>query len=134
MAGEYISGPVPSKTVVRDYVKPALKAPVIRHRLDTPPVDSSATLGSLMLVDFGSGLPTTKSFGESLGDQTSHMALQRADDKPPRVPSPPPLPSLTQMGLAHANPEAFANYRSPTYSIYGLYEADRKSKATSFGY
>ncbi|KIM87176.1 hypothetical protein PILCRDRAFT_815646 [Piloderma croceum F 1598] len=134
MAGEYISGPALSKNVVRDYVKPALKAPVIRHRLDTPPVDSSATLGSLMLVDFGSGLPTMKSFGESLGNQTSQMALQRADDKPPRVPSPPPLPSLTQMGLAHANPEAFANYRSPTYSIYGLYEADRKSKATSFGY
>jgi hypothetical protein len=87
-----------------------------------------------MLVDFGSGLPTMKSIGESLTDQDGRMALGRADDKPPRVPSPPPLPSLTQMGLAHANPEAFANYRSPTYSIYGLYEADRKSKAASFGY
>ena len=33
------------------------------------------------------------------------------DDKPPRVPSPPVLPSLAQM----------ADYRSPTYSLYGLY-------------
>ena len=32
-------------------------------------------------------------------------------DKPPRVPSPPLLPSLAQM----------ADYRSPTYSLYGLY-------------
>ncbi|KAF8274933.1 hypothetical protein EI94DRAFT_1712013 [Lactarius quietus] len=32
-------------------------------------------------------------------------------DKPPRVPSPPILPSLAQM----------ADYRSPTYSLYGLY-------------
>ena len=48
-------------------------------------------------------------------------------DKPPRVPSPPPLPSLTQMGLEHANPEAYSNYRSPTYSIYGLYDGERKS-------
>jgi len=54
--------------------------------------------------------------------------VSRNLDKPPRVPSPPPLPSLTQMGLAHSNPEAYANYRSPTYSLYGLYEnPDRKS-------
>jgi hypothetical protein len=55
----------------------------------------------------------------------------RTDDKPPRVPSPPPMPSLTQMGLEHRNPEAYAEYRSPTYSIYGLYESDRKSRAGS---
>lgn len=52
---------------------------------------------------------------------------RRDSDKPPRVPSPPPLPSLTQMGLEHANPEAYSNYRSPTYSIYGLYDGERKS-------
>ncbi|KIK08284.1 hypothetical protein K443DRAFT_672774 [Laccaria amethystina LaAM-08-1] len=51
----------------------------------------------------------------------------RDSDKPPRVPSPPPLPSLTQMGLEHTNPEAYSNYRSPTYSIYGLYDGERKS-------
>lgn len=49
-------------------------------------------------------------------------------DKAPRVPSPPSLPSLAQMGLARNNPEAYDNYRSPTYSLYGLYQtADRKS-------
>ncbi|TFK30008.1 hypothetical protein FA15DRAFT_752132 [Coprinopsis marcescibilis] len=51
-------------------------------------------------------------------------------DKPPRVPSPPPMPSLAQMALVHSNPEAYNNYRSPTYSIYGLY-GDRKSSATA---
>ncbi|KAG2020255.1 hypothetical protein CC2G_005620 [Coprinopsis cinerea AmutBmut pab1-1] len=55
------------------------------------------------------------------------------DDKPPRVPSPPPLPSLTQMALAHNHPEAYNNYRSPTYSICGLYGPDRKSGATQGG-
>ena len=52
----------------------------------------------------------------------------RNTDKPPRVPSPPPLPSLAQMALQQHNPEAYASYRSPTYSLYGLYESsDRKS-------
>jgi hypothetical protein len=134
MAGEYSRAPAPPKNKVRDYVKPALKPSVARHRLSTPPIDSSATLGSLMLVDFGSGITTLKSVDESLANQDSHVILKRSGDKPPRVPSPPPLPSLTQMGLAHAHPEAYANYRSPTYSIYGLYEADRKSKTTSIGY
>ncbi|KZP19515.1 hypothetical protein FIBSPDRAFT_955396 [Athelia psychrophila] len=113
--------------------------PVPRHQLDTPPVDASATFGSLMLVDFGSGLPSLKNVREGLADEDarrmSNSHVKRTDDRPPRVPSPPPLPSLSQMGLEHANPEAYANYRSPTYSIYGLYnEADRKSKATSFGF
>ncbi|KAF6765280.1 hypothetical protein DFP72DRAFT_798942 [Ephemerocybe angulata] len=63
----------------------------------------------------------------------SHKPLTRGQDRPPRVPSPPPLPSLTQMGLAHSNPEAYGNYRSPTYSIYGLYGNDRKSHATNIG-
>ena len=51
-------------------------------------------------------------------------------DKPPRVPSPPALPSLAQMALAHNNPEDYGNYRSATYSIYGLYEpGDRRSRS-----
>jgi hypothetical protein len=33
-------------------------------------------------------------------------------------PQPPPLPSLAQMALAFREPD----YRSPTYSIYGLYD------------
>jgi hypothetical protein len=49
-------------------------------------------------------------------------------DIPPRVPSPPPLPSLSQLALAQHNPEAYASYHSPTYSLYGLYESpDRRS-------
>ncbi|KAF5330426.1 hypothetical protein D9619_005442 [Psilocybe cf. subviscida] len=49
-------------------------------------------------------------------------------DRVPRVPSPPPLPSLAQMGLQRAAPEAYDSYRSPTYSLYGLYQSsDRKS-------
>ena len=64
--------------------------------------------------------------GEGLGSRRNIPPL-RTMDKAPRVPSPPPLPSLTQMGLAHNNPESYANYRSPTYSIYGFYENDRMS-------
>jgi hypothetical protein len=51
----------------------------------------------------------------------------RGNNKPPRVPSPPPLPSLAQMALEHGNPEGYADYRSPTYSIYNLYGMERKS-------
>ena len=45
-----------------------------------------------------------------------------ADDKPPRVPSPPPLPSLAQMAMSQA--ADYDTYRSPTYSLYDVY-ADR---------
>ena len=64
--------------------------------------------------------------GEGVGTRRNAPPL-RTMDKAPRVPSPPPLPSLTQMGLAHNNPESYASYRSPTYSIYGFYENDRMS-------
>lgn len=47
--------------------------------------------------------------------------LRRTDDRPPRVPSPPVLPSLAQMAMAHTNERDFGDYRSPTYSLYGLY-------------
>ena len=45
----------------------------------------------------------------------------RTDDRPPRVPSPPVLPSLAQMAMAHTNGQEYGDYRSPTYSLYGLY-------------
>jgi hypothetical protein len=55
------------------------------------------------------------------GAQEQQMdKLRRTDDRPPRVPSPPVLPSLAQMAMAHAN-EDYGEYRSPTYSLYGLY-------------
>jgi hypothetical protein len=105
------------------------------HRLPaaSPTVGPTAALGSLMLMDFGGEsavhLDLTSTSSMTLGPKRT---VSRSDDKPPRVPSPPPLPSLTQMGLQHANPEAYAEYRSPTYSIYGLYEtADRKSRVGS---
>ena len=47
--------------------------------------------------------------------------LRRTDDRPPRVPSPPVLPSLAQMAMAHTNGQDYGDYRSPTYSLYGLY-------------
>ncbi|KAH9966753.1 hypothetical protein BC827DRAFT_1178198 [Russula dissimulans] len=47
--------------------------------------------------------------------------LRRTDDRPPRVPSPPVLPSLAQMAMAHTNGQEYGDYRSPTYSLYGLY-------------
>lgn len=99
----------------------------------TPPMDTSAALGNLMLVDFSTGVKESMTSGTLSGLPSSKIPSAtkkgRSDDKPPRVPSPPPLPSLAQMGLEHANPEAYADYRSPTYSIYGLYDADRKSRS-----
>jgi hypothetical protein len=95
----------------------------------------SAALGSLMLMDFGAE-PTVNNMGTSptkpLGSNSTtplKKSAPRNDGRPPRVPSPPPLPSLAQMALEHADPQAYANYKSPTYSIYGLYEHDRKSGA-----
>lgn len=73
----------------------------------------------------------TRPFQSNLHRSDSQRNAARAQDRPPRVPSPPPLPSLTQMALAHSNPDAHSNYRSPTYSIYGLYGPDRKSGVTN---
>ncbi|KAJ8502907.1 hypothetical protein ONZ45_g11329 [Pleurotus djamor] len=86
----------------------------------SPTLDASSALGNLMLMDYG----TSKSLANlsSLDGGYHHL------DKPPRVPSPPPLPSLAQMGLERSLPEAFASYRSPTYSIFGLYEPEERSK------
>jgi hypothetical protein len=53
-------------------------------------------------------------------DQETEI-LRRTDDRPPRVPSPPVLPSLAQMAMAHTNGQEYGDYRSPTYSLYGLY-------------
>lgn len=73
------------------------------------------------------GIAITGSKSVPYGITKENIRSMRCEDKAPRVPSPPALPSLKQMGLEHANPEAYANYRSPTYSIYGLYESERKS-------
>jgi hypothetical protein len=49
-------------------------------------------------------------------------------DAAPRLPSPPPIPSLEQLALATDNPD----YRSPTYSLYGLYN-EARARAASTG-
>jgi len=100
--------------------------------------DANIALGNLMLSGF---TPTSKSLASLSGKNGLVQASSsrsitkksfRTDDKPPRVPSPPPLPSLAQMALAHANPEAYADYRSPTYSIYrGLCEGDKEGQVGS---
>ncbi|KLO08958.1 hypothetical protein SCHPADRAFT_587468 [Schizopora paradoxa] len=103
------------------------------YRSEMPsPTSMSAALGSLMLQDF----PSTATFAsfksngnaDPFANPVEPITLKKkvAHDKPPRVPSPPPLPSLAQMALANADPD----YRSPTYSIYGYYESQRKSKAS----
>jgi len=101
-------------------------------------VDGSAALGSLMLMDFGVELPAKKGASpfKPLDGTTTSSKLARGppkktalrnDEKPPHIPPPPPLPSLAQMAMEYANPQAYADYKSPTYSIYGLYEHERKS-------
>lgn len=107
------------------------------------PTGTTAALGDLMLQEF----PSIATFASLRGgdrdrdpfaDSAAPVASRKffkapgrsnVSDKPPRVPSPPPLPSLAQMALERADSE----YHSPTYSIYGLYEAERKSKASFRG-
>ncbi|KAH7889378.1 hypothetical protein F5I97DRAFT_1800846 [Phlebopus sp. FC_14] len=127
------------------------KKPVPKQHSETveSPAGDAARLGNLMMVEFAASKSTASLVNirpseaarereAPVGMSSAHPKAglkKRAEDKPPRVPSPPPLPSLAQMALAHANPEAYADYHSPTYSIYGLYDGDRKSRAsTSFGY
>ncbi|KAL4253139.1 hypothetical protein ABKN59_004147 [Abortiporus biennis] len=113
-------------------------------QVGSPTFETSARLGNLMMgSDFQSvvSMPSNRMINHS---QTAPLQLnsssksnlkpavkKKADDKPPRVPSPPPMPSLAQMALSHANPDAYNDYRSPTYSIYGLYDPDRKSRLSS---
>ncbi|KAG6917954.1 hypothetical protein DXG01_017138 [Tephrocybe rancida] len=112
-------------------------------------MDASAALGSLMLMDYAGQttrvddslnkrMSRTGSSKVSLGGAAAGTTLasaplkrspSRSNDKPPSIPLPELLPSLEQMGLEHANPQAYADYRSPTYSIYGMYGDDRKSGA-----
>ena len=96
------------------------------------PSDDGSGLGKFMLRDYRrSSLslprgqapppPVTPLNLRSHGDLTSHKVV---DDKPPRVPSPPALPSLAQMAMSQA--ADYETYRSPTYSLYDVY-ADRGS-------
>lgn len=100
----------------------------------SPPTEASARLGKFMMGEFQSmaSLPSSKAVTNNAAPgpstRTKPVTRKRVEDMPPRVPSPPPLPSLAQMAMS--NMDDYDTYRSPTYSIYGLYEADRKSKNT----
>jgi hypothetical protein len=128
----------------RSQKKPVPKA---SPHCDSPPSDTAA-LGSLMMVDFAASKSTASLVnirpseaararegqgGTYTGTGKSSLK-KRVEDKPPRVPSPPPIPSLAQMAMQHADPEGYADYHSPTYSIYGLYDGERKSRGLSYGY
>lgn len=113
--------------------------------LMSPGTDGPARLGQLMLGDFQgmASLPSARTVGPSPAGQgqgnapgqvkAKSVSRKRVEEMPPRVPSPPTFPSLAQMAMAHHNPDGYEDYRSPTYSIYGLYEADRKSRAPGEG-
>ena len=98
-------------------------------------LDGSAALGSLMLMDFGVEQTDKKAAASSISVATTPSKLPkgltkvaaRNNEKTPHIPSPPLMPSLAQMALENDNPETYADYRSPTYSIYGFYEHERKS-------
>ncbi|KAF8163373.1 hypothetical protein B0H34DRAFT_695249 [Crassisporium funariophilum] len=144
------SMPSPQPTIYPDdsmsVVESKQRNPGDRKQVEAaPPVPAALpmeTSNTLMAMQFGvsqmslSGLATDSADDENIisplernGSKRNapHNVPLRMMERPPRVPSPPALPSLAQMGLAQSNPEAYANYRSPTYSIYGLYETDRTS-------
>ncbi|PFH54281.1 hypothetical protein AMATHDRAFT_53170 [Amanita thiersii Skay4041] len=96
---------------------------------------ASTKIGTLLMMDYGMDKDQNESnsrgqmapsqrysYDDDMLDVPSFgRGRSRTNDKPPRVPSPPQLPSLAQMAMEHANKEAYDNYRSVTYSIYGLY-------------
>ena len=96
------------------------------------PSDDGSGLGKFMLRDYRRSslflpreqvLPVAPLNLRSHGNSTLQKAAM-VDDKPPRVPSPPALPSLAQMAMSQA--ADYETYRSPTYSLYDVY-ADRGS-------
>lgn len=153
---EYMPSPPPTlypddSMSVAENKRPKKRNPSDRKPVETiplPVIESGIPgSGTLKMMEFGlsqmslsvlaldgneneKGRTRMPETGDGLGSRRNvPIALPlRTTDKAPRVPSPPPLPSLTQMGLAHNNPESYANYRSPTYSIYGFYENDRIAK------
>ena len=106
-APETLSSPCPSddgsrlgKFMLRDYRRSSLSLP----KVQAPPPVAPLNL-------------------QSHGNSTLQKTVV-VDDKPPRVPSPPALPSLAQMAMSQA--ADYETYRSPTYSLYDAY-ADRGS-------
>lgn len=107
--------------------------------LDSPGLEATTSLGMLMLssddVVSQAGVEQTRAMDNGTGMASSRSASRKRDTwKQPRVSTAPQLPTLAQMALAHANPTDYEDYRSPTYSIYGLYGPDRKSRMDGGGY
>jgi hypothetical protein len=98
-----------------------------RKNIPGSPIDPGMRLGNMMISDYPETSSSTKPLRiprDSLGGpQTQRIRL--VDDKPPRVPSPPPMPSLVQMAMAHNNGLDYDTYRSPTYSLYDMYANTR---------
>jgi hypothetical protein len=74
--------------------------------------------GELSSATTSPGVPPRRL--STMNSRAQGQQMRRTDDRPPRVPSPPVLPSLAQMAMAHTN-EDYGEYQSPTYSLYGLY-------------
>lgn len=88
-----------------------------RSTMPGSPIDAGMRLGNLMMSDYP---PTPLAPVMPLRP----LGKSRVDDKPPRVPSPPPMPTLAQMAMAE-NEADYDTYRSPTYSLYGIYSDTR---------
>lgn len=147
MVGEEISHRRKSRITVNNAAVPPV--PSISH---LPDHDTGLALGNLMLADYsvtsrslvtmGKKGPSYSRFSQSqapsevdIPSSNSFRIPRKAprhsiSEDPPRVPSPPPIPSLTQMAFEQSNPNGFSEYRSPTYSIYDFYRTgnDRKSR------
>lgn len=88
-----------------------------RSTMPGSPIDAGVHLGNLMMSDY---LATPLSPVMPLRTP----GRNRVNDKPPRVPSPPPMPTLAQMAMS-GNEADYDTYRSPTYSLYGIYSSTR---------
>jgi hypothetical protein len=88
-----------------------------REQLTRSVSNASAALGNLMLTGFDASSVSAPR-GKS-STSISSLKVSKRVDRPPRVPSPPPLPALDQITITHDN-----EYRSPTYSLYTYYGPD----------
>lgn len=96
--------------------------PALNSRLTNTDFRMSRTTLSEFTMEDGSPTETPV---PGLARDRFMPGTQSSADIPPRVPSPPSLPTLSQMALGQHHPEPYA---SPTYSLYGLYEtSDRRS-------
>ncbi|KAG1754653.1 hypothetical protein EDB19DRAFT_1667527 [Suillus lakei] len=107
-----IASPVPPSPHPTLVIGEAKKVVVTgtRNQKKPPSSPDSAALGSLMMSAASLTREAQSQGGQSSGgsSQPKTSLKKRVEDRPPR------------MALAHANPEAYADYHSPTYSIYGF--------------